>query len=159
MSNLPKSTTAGVATLPLSIQLPDVSGYTSKVFELKTNPHWHEAEAKSNARFDSYGTLFLPCLVHGVKMTRIYKGLFSGAKRQKFFGSGFGLMTALCYPGADLERLGATMDFVLWLFSVSTIRAFVTPEHILTSSFSSTIWLMRASFERMSRVSSRLSIP
>lgn len=52
-------------------------------------------------------------------MTRIYKGLYTGAKRQKFFDAGFGLMTALCYPDADLERLATTTDFVLWLFSVS----------------------------------------
>ena len=63
------------------------------------------------------------------RMTCIHEGLFSGAKRQKFFGAGFGLMTALCYPDADLERLGTTMDFILWLFSVSTLEDYVTFEH------------------------------
>jgi len=97
MASIIKSTVFGSSD-SLSIQLPDVSGYTSKVFELKTNPHWQEAETQSYARLDNYG-------------------LYTGAKREKFFGAGFGLMTALCYPDADLERLSTTTDFVLWLFS------------------------------------------
>ncbi|CAE6499473.1 unnamed protein product [Rhizoctonia solani] len=84
--------------LPPQLVLPDVSSYTSKVFGLKFNPHHHEAEAQSYAWFDNYG-------VHG------------GLKREKFFESGFGLMTAMCYPDADLARLRLTMDLVLWLFA------------------------------------------
>lgn len=64
-------------------------------------------------------------------MTRIYEGICTGAKRQKFLDSGFGLMTALCYPDADLERLRRTLDFVLWLFAVSTFRIFFLLKHLL----------------------------
>lgn len=61
MSDFSKSTAVGRSTFPSSVQLPDIAAHTGQVFELKTNPHWHEAEAESYARFDSYGTL-LPSL-------------------------------------------------------------------------------------------------
>lgn len=43
------------SAFPSQIHLPDIVGYTGKVFELKVNPHWQEAEAGSYAWFDSYG--------------------------------------------------------------------------------------------------------
>ncbi|CAE6445271.1 unnamed protein product [Rhizoctonia solani] len=98
MPGFPKLALIDRSTFPSQVRLPDISTYAGEVFPLKVNPHWHEAEAGSYAWFDSYG-------VH------------SGAKRQDFFDTGFGLMTALCYPDADLEHLRPAMDFILWLFA------------------------------------------
>ncbi|KAL5638998.1 hypothetical protein ACGC1H_003389 [Rhizoctonia solani] len=98
MSEFPTSQLISSAKLPDQVSLPDVSSYTSKVFGLKVNPHHHEAEKESYEWFDSYG-------------------IHTGSRRQKFFDSGFGLMTAMCYPDCNLARLRLTMDLVLWLFA------------------------------------------
>ncbi|KAG8693303.1 hypothetical protein FRC11_002995, partial [Ceratobasidium sp. 423] len=98
MSEFPASQLIASTRLPPQLVLPDVSSYTGKVFGLKLNPHHQEAELQSYAWFDSFG-------------------IHSGSRREKFFGSGFGLMTAMCYPDAELARLRLTMDFVLWLFA------------------------------------------
>jgi hypothetical protein len=57
------------------------------------------------------------------KDSRLIKivGIHSGAKRQEFFDTGFGLMASMAYPDADLEHLRPSMDFILWLFAVSTL--------------------------------------
>ncbi|KAH7334147.1 isoprenoid synthase domain-containing protein [Rhizoctonia solani] len=98
MSEFPTPHLVTSATLPSQLYLPDVSAYTSKVFGLKTNPHHRQAEIESYEWYDSYG-------------------IHTEAKRQKFFDSGFGLMTALCYPDCDFAHLRVVTDFVLWLFS------------------------------------------
>ncbi|CAE6374100.1 unnamed protein product [Rhizoctonia solani] len=84
--------------LPSQIHLPDIIGYTSKAFATSSNPNQLQAEVESYKWFDSYGVI-------------------PDSKRQKFFGSGLGLMTAMCYPDANLERFRITLDFVLWLFT------------------------------------------
>ncbi|KEP51734.1 terpene synthase family, metal-binding domain protein [Rhizoctonia solani 123E] len=98
MSEFPTPQLVSSATLPDHLQLPDVSTYTGKVFGLKINPHHQQAEIESYAWFDSYD-------------------IHSGSRRQKFFDSGFGLMTAMCYPDCDSAHLRVVTDFVLWLFS------------------------------------------
>ncbi|CAE6435561.1 unnamed protein product [Rhizoctonia solani] len=98
MSEFPASQLIASTNLPSQLSLPDVSAYTSKVFGLKTNPHHREAEIESYQWFDSYG-------------------IHTGTKRQRFFGSGFGLMTAMCYPECNFARFRLTMDLVLWLFA------------------------------------------
>lgn len=92
----------GSLTFPPQVQLPDIAGYTGSFFSLKTNPHWQQVEAESYAWFDSYG-------------------IYSGIKRQKYFDSAFGLMGALAFADADLERLRPSMDFVLWLFAFDNL--------------------------------------
>ncbi|KAJ1303737.1 hypothetical protein OPQ81_008161 [Rhizoctonia solani] len=98
MSEFPASQLIASTTLPPQLVLPDISSYIGKVFGLKINPHHQEAELQSYAWFDSFG-------------------IHTGSKREKFFDSGFGLMTAMCYPDAELARLRLTMDLVLWLFA------------------------------------------
>ncbi|CAE6422309.1 Presilphiperfolan-8-beta-ol synthase Short=PSPS [Rhizoctonia solani AG-1 IB] len=98
MPGFPKLALIDRSAFPSQIRMPDISGYTGEVFALKVNPHWHEAEAGSYAWFDSYG-------------------IHSGAKRQEFFDTGFGLMASMAYPDADLEHLRPSMDFILWLFA------------------------------------------
>ncbi|CAE7214440.1 unnamed protein product [Rhizoctonia solani] len=98
MSRFPKLALIDRSAFPPKIRMPDISGYTSEVFPLKVNPHWHEAEASSYAWFDSYN-------------------VYSGAKRQEFFDTGFGLMASVCFSEADLEHLRPAMDFTLWLFA------------------------------------------
>ena len=63
MSGFPKLKLIDRSAFPSTIRMPDISGYTGEVFALKTNPHWHEAEAGSYAWFDSYGTSTLPLLL------------------------------------------------------------------------------------------------
>ncbi|CAE6450060.1 unnamed protein product [Rhizoctonia solani] len=103
-SQLPTPQLITSATLPSQILLPNVLEYTSKVFGLEINPHHLQAEVESYEWFDTFGE-YLDYRIH------------AGAKRQKFFDAGFGLMTALCYPQCDFPHLRVTMDFVLWLFS------------------------------------------
>ncbi|KAH7334074.1 isoprenoid synthase domain-containing protein [Rhizoctonia solani] len=83
---------------PPYIRLPDITGYTSKIFAAKCNPYQLQTELESYKWFDSYD-------------------IIPDNKCQKFFGSGLGLMTAMCYPDTDPERFRLTLDFVLWLFT------------------------------------------
>ncbi|CUA68233.1 hypothetical protein RSOLAG22IIIB_07766 [Rhizoctonia solani] len=76
------------------LHLPDVSTYTGQVFGLKINPHHEQAEE------DSY-----ECALQ----------VFTQIPGEG--SSGFGLMTALCYPDCDFAHLRVVTDFVLWLFS------------------------------------------
>ncbi|KAH7334146.1 isoprenoid synthase domain-containing protein [Rhizoctonia solani] len=98
MSQFPTSQLVSSAKLPPQVSLPDVSSYTSKVFGIKVNPYHHEVEPESYEWFDNYG-------------------IHTGSKRRKFFESGFGLMTAMCYPDCDFAHLRIAMDLVLWLFA------------------------------------------
>ncbi|KAF8752969.1 Terpenoid synthase [Rhizoctonia solani] len=91
MSEFPASQLIASTILPSQLSLPDVSAYTSKAFGSKTNPHQREAEIESYQWFDSYG-------------------IHTGTKRQRFFESGFGLMTAMCYPDCNFARFRITMD-------------------------------------------------
>ncbi|ELU37648.1 terpene synthase family, metal binding domain-containing protein [Rhizoctonia solani AG-1 IA] len=84
----PASQLIASTILPSQLSLPDVSAYTSKAFGSKTNPHQREAEIESYQWFDSYG----------ISATT---GIHTGTKRQRFFESGFGLMTAMCYPDCN----------------------------------------------------------
>ncbi|KAF8699596.1 Terpene synthase, partial [Rhizoctonia solani] len=101
MNTMPQSTCTKLldySKLPSQIRLPDIIGYTSKVFATRYNPNQLQAEAESYQWFDSYD-------------------IIPESKRQKFFGSGLGLMTSMCYPDAQFERFRITLDFVLWLFT------------------------------------------
>ncbi|KAF8752884.1 Terpene synthase [Rhizoctonia solani] len=87
MNTMPQSTCTKLldySKLPSQIRLPDIIGYTSKVFATRYNPNQLQAEAESYQWFDSYD-------------------IIPESKRQKFFGSGLGLMTSMCYPDAQFE--------------------------------------------------------
>ncbi|CAE6354136.1 unnamed protein product [Rhizoctonia solani] len=101
MTAMPQNTCSELldySKLPSQIRLPDIIGYTSKAFAARSNPSHLQAEIESYKWFDSYD-------------------IIPDSKRQTFFGSGLGLMTAMCYPHAEPEHFRITLDFVLWLFT------------------------------------------
>jgi hypothetical protein len=63
MSGFPKLKLIDRSAFPSKIRMPDITGYTSEVFALKVNPHWHEAEAGSYAWFDSFGIIFINTII------------------------------------------------------------------------------------------------
>ncbi|KAG8783460.1 hypothetical protein FRC12_019701 [Ceratobasidium sp. 428] len=98
MVELPRLKLINRSAFPSKIRMPDIVSYTGKVFQTKINPHWVETEADSYTWFSSYG-------------------LYDDRKLQRFFEAKFGLMAALAFPDADLERFRPAMDFILWLFT------------------------------------------
>ncbi|KAG8696130.1 hypothetical protein FRC08_007345 [Ceratobasidium sp. 394] len=103
MPGFPKLNLIDRSAFPSMIRMPNIVSYTGEVLKTKVNPKWKEAEAGSYAWFDSYG-------------------LVTGRKRQVYFNAGFGLMGALAFADAELERLRPAMDFILWLFAFDDLN-------------------------------------
>ncbi|KAJ7689290.1 isoprenoid synthase domain-containing protein [Mycena rosella] len=81
-----------------SFQLPSLLRAVSP-FELKTNPYHKDAETRASLWFERYG-------------------VYTGRKRDKFFGHDYGSLCAWTYPDTPTgSHLETCIAFNLWLFA------------------------------------------